>query len=107
MNTAPQEVLEAIGFDENSLKAQDIIKYRNDGIYIKEIKEGCGDFSIDNNGTLCVKSGTDIDASRLTVASTVFMAHSSGKVNAVTKKITTVVTIKPDESLHYVYWHED
>ena len=107
VNTASQEVLEAVGFNENTLKAEDIMASRGDGVYVREIKSSDTPSALGTDGILYIKSGADIDTSRLSVKSSVFKARSIGTVNNVIKKITTVIKIDSEALAQQLYWYED
>ena len=108
VNTAPKEVLVIAGFDEGEVKK--ILDYRNDAKDIKEISDTYwSSFDIIEDGKLCLPSGSEnrIDKARLGVHSNVFRAVSYSMVNKVSKKITAVVEIKPNQPVKKLYEYEE
>lgn len=116
VNTAPEEVLEAMGFHERL--AKDIIDYRKNGTKTGEtenepIKEE--NINIDffkGIFTTPLEQGeentiSNILANYLTATSGTFRINVYGKVNRVEKHITSVVTIKTDSPPLFKYWAEE
>lgn len=118
INTAPKEVLTALGLSEES--AQDIIDYRNgsdmeaatgDDLPIQDIGElQSKKAEIFKNRTL---SSDDINIitrlfnARITARSYFYRANSWAVVNNVKSKISAVVKIGADKSFQYEYWYEE
>lgn len=116
INTAPQEVLTAIGLDEC---ADTIISYRNgkdgqgatnDDQPIKDINS-----ELTNGGAVFPKNElssneiTDLNnvKSILTTSSSFYKANSSAKVNEVKKEISAVINFTENKQPQYLYWYED
>lgn len=115
VNTAPEEVLEALGFPERL--AKDIINYRKNDTKIGEpenqpIKEG--NINIDffkGIFTTDLEPGEEAKISNslnyLTAISSTFRINVYGKVNRIEKHITSVVTTKTDSQPIFKYWAEE
>src|SRR3989339_827825 len=106
VNTAPEEVLLALGFNNND-EVPAILNYRADGDAIKEIISSPAACSfLDADGKLCL-SASKVKSDRLSCKSEIFRANSSGTVLNVTKRITSVVEIKSGTAPKQLYWYEE
>lgn len=106
VNTAPEEVLLALGFNSND-EVPAILNYRADGDVIKEIISSPATCSfLSTDGKLCL-SASKVESSRLSSKSEIFKANSSGTVNNVTKRVTSVVEIKSGNAPKQLYWYEE
>lgn len=118
INTAPKEVLTAMGLSEES--AQDIIDYRcgydmeaatSDDTAILDAQDlQSKQAEIFKNRTL---SSEDINAisnlisTRAAVKSYFYRVNSFAAVNNAKSKIQAVVKIEPNEPVKYEYWYEE
>ena len=118
INTAPKEILTALGLSEES--AQDIIAYRggpdaqaatDDDVPIQDVVElQSKQAEIFKSGTLSSEDITTISGlitARITVTSDFYRVNSSAVVNNVKSKISAVVKIEADKSPQYEYWYEE
>lgn len=118
INTAPVEVLTALGLSEES--AQDIIAYRDgsdaepatgDDVPIQDIGElQSKQAEIFKNRTLSnedINTISGLITARITVTSDFYRVNSSAVVNNVKSKISAVVKIEEDKSPQYEYWYEE